>query len=50
MYKNGSSETRKSDDNGVRACPYSVLKQPVRKFEDTFSAESVIIEKFFFDN
>jgi hypothetical protein len=41
---------RQSDDNSFRACPYSVLKQPVRNFEDTFSAESVIIKKFFFDN
>ena len=32
----------------VRAAPKSEgLKEPVRKFEDTFSAETVVLEKFF---
>lgn len=31
----------------IRACPDSTLKRPVRKFESTFSAEKVVLEKFF---
>lgn len=33
----------------VRAAPPSNLKQPVRPFSDTFSAEKVLVEKFFKD-
>lgn len=31
----------------VRACSDSALKQPVRKFESTFSAEKIVLEKYF---
>ncbi|WP_315923022.1 hypothetical protein [Mesorhizobium sp. SP-1A] len=50
MQRNEASAGRKSGEKLVRACPVSVLKQPVRKFEDTFSAENVVLEKFFSRN
>jgi hypothetical protein len=31
----------------VRACPNNGLKEPVQKFEDTFSAETVLLKAFF---
>lgn len=50
MQRNDGSVGHKSGEKLVRACPDGVLKQPVRKFEDTFSAESVVLEKFFSPN
>lgn len=34
-------------DKVVRMCPDNELKAPVKKFEDTFSAETVVMEAFF---
>lgn len=36
-----------SGDKVVRACPNNGLKQPVLRFEDTFSAETVVLKAFF---
>jgi hypothetical protein len=37
----------RSGEKVVRACPNNGLKEPVQRFEDTFSAETVVLEAFF---
>ena len=37
----------KPGEKVVRMCPENQLKAPVRRFEDTFSAETVVMDAFF---
>jgi hypothetical protein len=37
----------KPGDKRVRMCPDNQLKEPVRRYEDTFSAETVVMATFF---
>lgn len=50
MQINETTVVHSTGEKLVRACPNNSLKQPVRKFEDTFSAETLIVEKFFKTN
>jgi hypothetical protein len=36
-----------SGEKVVRMCPDNQLKEPVKRFEETFSAETVLMEAFF---
>jgi hypothetical protein len=37
----------KPGDKVVRMCPDNQLKAPVRRFDETFSAETVVLETYF---
>ncbi|WP_186806430.1 hypothetical protein [Rhizobium leguminosarum] len=50
MQRTETSVVHSSGEKLVRACPNNSLREPVRKFEDTFSAEEVVLEKFFKKN
>lgn len=47
MTTNDRKAQAKPGDKVVRMCPDNQLKQPVHKFKDTFSAETVVMETFF---
>lgn len=46
MQKIDATVTHSSGEQLVRACPNNSLKAPVRKFEETFSIEKSLLEKF----
>lgn len=50
MQKTEATVVHNAGEQLVRACPNNSLKQPVRKFEETFSAEKVVMAKFFTTN
>lgn len=50
MTNNDNRVVGHSSEQVVRACPNNGLKQPVRQFGDTFSAENVLLNAFFDKN
>lgn len=47
MARLDSRAPAKLSDRVARMCPDNELKSPMKKFEDTFSAETVVMEAFF---
>jgi hypothetical protein len=47
MTRHDSKAPAKLGDRVARMCPDNELKSPIKKFEDTFSAETVVMEAFF---
>jgi hypothetical protein len=50
MQRTETAVVHSSGEKLVRACPNNSLNEPMRKFEDTFSAEALVVDKFFKKN
>lgn len=47
MARNDSQPLGKPGEKVVRMCPDNQLKAPQRRFDETFSAETVVMETYF---